>query len=39
MRARYWRDALIAYKSLFPDMDVFIEDLVGKLRAKGFRIA
>ena len=38
MRGRYWRDALQSYKSLFPDMDTFIEELVVKLRSKGFRI-
>ncbi|KAG2452340.1 hypothetical protein HYH02_003364 [Chlamydomonas schloesseri] len=37
-RARYLRDALLAYKSLFEDMDPFIEQLVARMRERGFRI-
>ncbi|KAG2452341.1 hypothetical protein HYH02_003365 [Chlamydomonas schloesseri] len=37
-RARYLRDALQAYKSLFEDMDPFIEQLVARMRERGFRI-
>ncbi|KAG2493703.1 hypothetical protein HYH03_008217 [Edaphochlamys debaryana] len=34
-RARYLKDALTAYKSLFPDMDAYLEGFVAELRAKG----
>ena len=37
-RARYLRDALQSYKSLFEDMDPFIEQLVARMRERGFRI-
>lgn len=37
-RLRYYRDALEAYKKLFPDMDSFLEGYVAQLRAKGFNI-
>ncbi|PNW73993.1 hypothetical protein CHLRE_13g580950v5 [Chlamydomonas reinhardtii] len=37
-RARYLRDALQSYKSLFEDMDPFIEQLVARIRERGFRI-
>ncbi|KAG2443596.1 hypothetical protein HXX76_001947 [Chlamydomonas incerta] len=37
-RARYLHDALQAYKSLFEDMDPFIEQMVARMRERGFRI-
>ena len=37
-RVRYLRDALLAYKSLFSDMDPFIEELVVRMRERGFQI-
>ncbi|KXZ47842.1 hypothetical protein GPECTOR_32g454 [Gonium pectorale] len=37
-RVRYLADALAAYKALFADMDPFLEQYVGQLRARGFKI-
>ncbi|KXZ45412.1 hypothetical protein GPECTOR_55g318 [Gonium pectorale] len=37
-RALYYQSALSAYKSLFPDMDSFVESFVGRMRAAGWRI-
>ncbi|KAG2431403.1 hypothetical protein HXX76_009418 [Chlamydomonas incerta] len=38
MRIAYYRAALEQYKSLFPDMDQFIGQLLPQLRAKGWKI-
>ncbi|GFR48600.1 hypothetical protein Agub_g10504 [Astrephomene gubernaculifera] len=37
-RLQYLRDALTAYRELFPSMDSFLEEYVAGLRQRGFRI-
>ncbi|KXZ51111.1 hypothetical protein GPECTOR_14g92 [Gonium pectorale] len=37
-RLKYLRDALVAYKSLFPGMDSFLESYVAGMRKRGFDI-